>query len=148
MTLSKIGPQTWHGALSVLLVLMCMIGLIVAQEAKKAAKEPVTPKVDKALPEEIVVADVRKDKVELLQAKIDNVNLKEEKLIEQMKKTPEWQALEAEGKDVASKLEAELISTLKTAGVEEKDFRLYIYDQKTLKFTKKKPETPIAEPKK
>lgn len=98
---------------------------------------------DKA-PVEVAIPEAREDKVRLIQVKLENIQLKQQQLVqkveEQLKASKEWKELEAAQQDAITKLQVELVSAMKAAGLTEKDFDSYKYDQNTLKFTLKQPE--------
>jgi hypothetical protein len=98
------------------------------------------------LPKEVKIPEARTDKVLLFQEQGRNVQLEQQAAIDRFRASEEWKALEARQKLALDKLEAELRSALKLAGVEEVDFAKYKYDQTTLKFTFVEPAK--AEPKK
>jgi len=97
-------------------------------------KDPVAEKA-KELPKEIKIPEVRTDKVLLFQEQQKTVQLEQQAAIDRFRASEEWKALEARQKQSLDKLEAELRSALSLAGVEEKDYPKYKYDQVALKFT-------------
>lgn len=113
-------------------------GQVGTSDQDKAKK--VEPKVP---PAEIKIPEARTDKVQLFQEQSRRLQVEQQLAIEKFKASPEWKALEDRQKQVAERLVAELSSALRLAGVEEKDFDKYTYDQATLTFKRK-----VEEPKK
>ncbi len=124
---------------------MAQEAIKVTQPASKVYDKDVLKDKGAKVPAEIKIPDPRADKVLLLQEQARNVELEQQALVEKFKASDQWRALEARQKAVADKLVAELTSALKMAGVEEKDFGRYKYDQSTLKLTLQPAETPKAE---
>lgn len=104
----------------------------VASDQNKAKKAE-----QKAPPAEIKIPEARTDKVQLFQEQSERVRLEQQLAIEKFKASPEWKALEDRQKQAAERLVAELSSALRLAGVDEKDFDKYTYDQATLTFKRK-----------
>lgn len=109
-----------------------MVWDVTQDPSNKKSKEP---------PKEIKIPEARTDKVQLFQEQSERVRLEQQLAIEKFKASPEWKALEDRQKQIAERLVAELSSALRLAGVEEKDFDKYTYDQATLTF-KRKAEEP------
>lgn len=129
-----------------LIVLTVAPGVWVASAGQTQAKKDPVAERAKELPKEIRIPEARTDKVQLFQEQGRNVQLEQQAAIERFRASEEWKALEARQKLVLEKLEAELRSALSLAGIEEKDYSRYKYDQTTLKFTLQ--AEPKAEPKK
>lgn len=113
-------------------------GQVSTSDQDKAKKAEV-----KTPPAEIKIPEARTDKVQLFQEQSERVRLEQQLAIEKFKASPDWKALEDRQKQIAERLVAELSSALRAAGVEEKDFDKYTYDQATLTFKRK-----VEEPKK
>lgn len=128
-------------AVMLLAILVPMGGVVVVGQGKVEDKKVPAAKA-KELPKEIAIPEARTDKVLLFQEQTRNVQLEQQAAIERFKAGEEWKGLEARQKLVSEKLVAELSSALRLAGVEEKDFSKYSYDQVTLKFVLKVEEAP------
>lgn len=125
--------------LMLLAIIVPLVGITMVGYAQDE-KEPTKKVVE--LPKEIKIPEARTDKVLLFQEQGRTVQLEQQAAIERFKAGEEWKGLEARQKQVGEKLVAELSSALKGAGVEEKDFDKYQYDQTTLKFVLKAKEAP------
>lgn len=110
----------------------------------ETAMATVATKDEKKAPDTIPVADVRRDKVKLLQLEDENFQLKKQVLLNKLTESPEWVKLDTPHKDIGAKLQAELVSTLKAAGVEEKSFSEYEYDRESMTFRRKAPTVPVV----
>ncbi len=131
-------------AVTILLALTAGAGWVSAAGQVGSADQDKTKKVEpKVPPAEIKIPEARTDKVQLFQEQSERVRLEQQLAIEKFKASPEWKALEDRQKQVAERLVAELSAALRLAGVEEKDFDKYTYDQATLTFKRK-----VEEPKK
>lgn len=129
-------------ATTILLTLIVGAGWVSVAGQVGSANQDKAKKVEpKVLPAEIKIPEARTDKVQLFQEKSERVRLEQQLAIEKFKASPEWKALEDSQKQIAERLVAELSSALRLAGVEEKDFDKYTYDQATLTF-KRKAEEP------
>lgn len=122
-----------------LLVAMVVPGVavtVVGQNKLSESKDfKYEAKAAKDLPKEIKIPEVRTDKVLLFQEQQKVVQLEQQAAIDRFRASEEWKVLEARQKQSLDKLEAELRSALSLAGVEEKDYSRYKYDQVALKFT-------------
>lgn len=129
-------------ATAILLSLTVGAGLVGAAGQVGSVDQDKAKKVEaKIPPAEIKIPETRADKVRLFQEQSERVRLEQQLAIEKFKASPEWKALEDRQKQVAEHLVAELSAALRLAGVEEKDFDKYTYDQATLTF-KRKAEEP------
>lgn len=130
-------------------ILICALVAVLALALAIACGAQGTKEVEKGpegLPKEVSIADSKKQAVEVLQIRVDNVGLRQEALINKFRATPEWTALEAEGKLLTTQLQDEYKAALKAAGLTESDFQKYTYDQKALKFTLRPSPTAPPEP--
>ena len=129
---------------TILLALTVGAGWVSAAGQVGSADQDKAKKVEpKVPPAEIKIPEARTDKVQLFQEQSRRLQVEQQLAIEKFKASPEWKALEDSQKQVAERLVAELSSALRLAGVEEKDFDKYTYDQTTLTFKRK-----VEEPKK
>lgn len=133
-----------------LLILLAVLVIVTTalaqvQDKAKATEGDKGKAVVVKTPAEVAVPEAREDKVRLLQSNLEVVELRQQKLIDELKASQAWKDLEVAAKDAGGKLQAELVSALKLAGVDEKDFANYKYDQRTLKFTRIKVEEPKKE---
>ena len=108
--------------------------------AANAAKPSVKPE-DKKTPETFSIPDARKDKVKLLQQDVEIAALRMKEIERLYKEQQDFQ------KAAMDKWQIELMSAMKLAGVDEKDYATYEYNRETMMFIKKKvveekPKTP------
>lgn len=125
------------------LILICLLILpsyVMAQDVAANKAKPEVKAEDKKVPETFSIPDARKDKVKLLQQDVELAALRM-KEIERL-----YKEQEAFQKSAMDKWQIELMSAMKLAGVEDKDYGLYEYNRETMTFTKKKVDAPAKTP--
>lgn len=120
-----------------LLVALAALAALAQDVPQNAAKPTPTPapKVDEKktapLPESFSIPEVRADKARLLSKDVELAALR----MAELKR--EFEAQQSLQQSAMAKLQAEMASAMKLAGVEEKDFPLYEFNRDTLVFTKR-----------
>lgn len=139
--MKKFLKSVWFPAVAIVFmtILAQAIPTAALQEPAKphAAPTATTTPAPKIEEKPLAVAEVRRDKVRILQLEEENLQLKKQALVNKLLETEEWKELDAPHKKVQAKLQAELVAVLKAGGVKEEDFPLYEYDKETMTLKKK-----------
>lgn len=133
-----------------LYIICCILlaGLLCAFCTDANAQGTKEVKTPTATPAEVKVAKDILPEVKLLQVKSENLQLRQQLLIQKLKETPEWTELADALKKTEESWQTLLLTTLTTAGVKQDDITNYTYNKETFTFTRKsKPTSPEPEKK-
>lgn len=133
-----------------LYIICCILlaGLLCAFCTNANAQGAKDANTSTSAPAEIKIAkDILPD-VKLLQVQSENLQLRQQLLIQRLKETPEWIELAEALKKAEESWQTLLLTTLTTAGVKQNDIANYTYNKETFTFTRKpKPTSPEPEKK-